>query len=189
MNAVRYKYFDNKRIELDRKFHEKAKVLVDIVKIIGCKKCGKCCELTARPALSYAEICHFSKDVDIVLDDVTHSYALPYPCPFFDRDKRICKTEMYKPFTCRMFPFSTGEEKVGGLSIVLCKTGKVISTIYKRYLIDTKRKPRIGENAAIVMYENICLDYMGAIPFDMNFDNLENFCQLIKKMNKITKKQ
>lgn len=185
------KYYDNERIILDKLFHEKGKVLVDIVKIIGCKKCGKCCELTGSPALSYPEILHFKKKVEINIDDMSHNYRLPHPCPFFDNSKKICKTERYKPFLCKIFPFSIGDEKVNGFAIVLCKTGKIIAILYKQFLLETCRSPSIGENTSVVIYDKhkyndderkVYLDYIGAIPFDTNFDNIENFYLKIKKI-------
>lgn len=143
--------YDNSTIKDDVFRMKKLKFLSDITSFFSCDRCGICCN-ESNPSLYYPEIIHFGLD-KVVWDEIRKSYRLigyyrectneygkhtGHPCEFYVHEggrhgHSTCKTQRYKPLSCKIYPFSFGHSDLKWFSIILCPLGLKIISSYMEY--------------------------------------------------------
>ena len=83
-----------------------------------CTRCGTCCT-TSQPELFDEDIVRLARKLNMSVKEFIDKYceivevttpvvrvypALKSPCPFFDRDRKICTIYSDRPLICRTYP-------------------------------------------------------------------------------------
>lgn len=145
--------YNNEKIKVDIEFLKRTKLLTFITDRLknGCIRCGQCCT-ESNPAVLFPEIRHYlDKDKDILVwDERSECYRIKKIekeignqkgdiCYYFDYVNKkgikmgVCKTQNYKPVSCKIYPFSFGHNDLGLLSLVFCPMGAEIWNQYNKW--------------------------------------------------------
>lgn len=171
------------QLEEERQSRPLLRLLADITKYFNCRRCGKCCDVCSVQLYS-TECRHFGEsNVAWEADGIVH---LKSPCPFYksENNKILCKTNQYKPVTCKIYPFTHGYEEIG-FAISLCEMGQDILCAYESFLRCTGKKPMLDYGGIPAgVYETRYFTY---ISFDRNIYNMRDFLVWLKTRRDVNK--
>ena len=82
-----------------------------------CKKCGKCCEECKNIILSKEDFERISNHFNLSHSEFKRRFKLKFKkehwhfseCPFFNKEKRLCKIYDIRPLVCKQFPYNASQ--------------------------------------------------------------------------------